>query len=163
MSFVKLRRAAKVRWAQRQALEELLEGMPGSRQEKFALINQISERFAAVQTGWGQLPEAEMSRHCTPKLTAKHTKLASEIQNEGYTIYTGDLEVSQLRNYRQINQESFSIDFDFSCVAYLMSDNGYVMDGRVTDRQRFIQKLFFDYDPTSDSWKVDFIQEKDVY
>lgn len=162
MGFTKLRQNRKQQQAAKQRLAALFSEMPGTPMEKIVLLAEIKERFLAFQTGWGQVPVAEMARHCTPKMTGKHANFLTQVQQEYQRLVAEDLEIINMKNFRQIRDNSFSVDIDFRFRGALLSKEGTILAGHPVESRRLVKKVFFDRDEKDLCWKVDFVQTKAV-
>lgn len=141
------------------AKQDFLLSLPGNKQKKQHLIQEIKKNFLTIQNAWNQSNLA-MAKHCySPTLYQNHLSILETQQSQGIRNRTEKITLKKLSNFRLIHEDSFSVQLYFTCLDYEeLVDTGRVISGSNRKKQAFLQTWYFDYDAIDECWKADFIQ-----
>ena len=138
---------------------DLLSRMPGTKREKKKLLSEINRVFYAIQKAWEEEAPEKVKNCYTPRLFEEHQQVLQKNKDEGVRNHTTKITIQELGNYRQINENSFSIRIDFSCFDYLVDrKNQQLISGDKRERLYFSQVWYFNYSEKDKRWQADFIQ-----
>ncbi|EOS7735706.1 hypothetical protein [Enterococcus hirae] len=144
---------------ERSVTRELFSRIPGKKKAKKRLLSEIETSFFAIQNAWEHEKMEKASRYYTKKLFLEHQQVLQKNQEKGIKNHTKKIVLQQLGNYRQIEEDSFSIRIDFSCYDYTIDrKNNLLLSGYKHQRQYFSQIWYFNYSDKEQKWQVDYIQ-----
>lgn len=154
-----LRKKIRVHQSNVATRQDFLATIPGNKQKKQHLLQEVETAFLTIQNAWNQ-SSLEAAKKCyTEKLYQTHLAILTEQREKGIANRTEKTQLQEISNYRLINPTSFSVQIHFTCLDYEEElATGRILAGSTRQKQAFLQTWYFDYDDSDQCWKADYIQ-----